>query len=231
MKIIEYNSIKLLIPDRYYHSNLINRFEKGIYEKDEENIINKYYNKKDNVLEIGTCLGYLCGLLCKKTNTVISIEANPELKDSLNLYKENNEFTNLIIYNNYISNNKKFVNFQTYDNIVAGSGDREDLNINNVRGWGDTLKMYELETLDLYNIKNIYNVNALVLDIEGGELCFFEEYKNFIEHFIKKITVELHGHLMKDNLNFNNKCLNILKSLNFKIITQNGNTYYLEKIN
>ena len=37
------------------------------------------------------------------------------------------------------------VEFQTYSNIVAGSGDRRDKNINNVRGWGNTQKIYKIK--------------------------------------------------------------------------------------
>lgn len=229
MKTISYNNVKLFIPDRYFHSNLLDRFKENRYEKEESEIASNYFNKTDNVLEIGSCLGYITSLLSKKVNSVITIEANPELKESLNLCIHYNNLNNVSFYNTYISNdiNKK-IEFQTYDNIVAGSGDREDKEINNVRGWGNTQKIYNIQPTKLLDIPNINSINALVLDIEGGELKFIEENKEFIGKNINKICIELHGHLMKDR-NFDKKCIQILITLGFKIIRKNGISYYLKK--
>lgn len=75
---------------------------------------------------------------------------------------------------------------------------------------------------------NIESINALVLDIEGGELKFIKENKDFISKNINKICIELHGHLMKDK-NFDNDCIKNLNELNFKIIKRDGVSYYFEK--
>ncbi len=228
MKNILYNNVKLYIPERYYHNDLLDRFKENRYEKEESEMIKKYFTKIDNVLEIGSCLGYVTSLLSKKVNSVITVEANPELKEGLNLCINNNNLSNVIFYNTYISNNNDIIEFQTYDNIVAGSGDREDKEINNVRGWGNTQKNYNIQSTKLSDILNIESINALVLDIEGGELKFIKENKDFISKNINKICIELHGHLMKDK-NFDNDCIKILNELNFKIIKRDGVSYYFEK--
>uniref|UniRef100_A0A6C0AYU8 Methyltransferase FkbM domain-containing protein n=1 Tax=viral metagenome TaxID=1070528 RepID=A0A6C0AYU8_9ZZZZ len=228
MKNILYNNTKLYIPERYYNNNLLDRFRETRYEKEESKIVSNYFNQTDNVLEIGSCLGYVTSLLSKKVNSVITIEANPELKESLKLCISNNDLNNVIFFNSYISNTEEYIDFQTYDNIVAGSGDREDKEINNVRGWGHTQKIYTIKPTKLLDIPNINSINAMVLDIEGGELKFFEENKDFINKNIKKICIELHGHLMKDK-NFDNKCLKILNDMQFKIIKKYGISYYLKK--
>lgn len=229
MKLISYNNVKLYIPDRYFHKDLLDRFKENRYEIEEYNIVNNFFNKNDNVLEIGSCLGYVTSLLSKKVNSVITIEANPELKEVLDLSISNNHLNNVKFYNTYISNNiSKNIDFQTYDNVVAGSGDREDKEINNVRGWGNTQKIYTITPKKLMDISNINSINALVLDIEGGELKFIEENQDFISKNINKICIELHGHLMKDK-NFDIKCLKILNELKFKIIIRDGVSYYLEK--
>ena len=228
MNTIFYKNVKLYVPERYYHKNLLDRFEENRYEKEESELVDKYFNKKDNVLEIGSCLGYVTSLLSNKVNSVITIEANPELKESLNQCINFNNLSNVTFYSAFISNNNQAIEFQTYDNVVAGSGDRQDKEINNVRGWGSTQKIYKIIPTKLSDIPNIDYINALVLDVEGGELKFFEENKNFINKNIKKICIELHGHLMKDS-NFDKKCLQFLEDLNFKIIKQYGITYYLEK--
>lgn len=228
MKSILYNNVKLYIPERYYHNDLLDRFKENRYEKEESEMIKKYFTKIDNVLEIGSCLGYVTSLLSKKVNSVITVEANPELKEGLNLCINNNNLSNVTFYNTYISNNNDIIEFQTYDNIVAGSGDREDKEINNVRGWGNTQKIYNIQSTKLSDILNIESINALVLDIEGGELKFIKENKDFISKNINKICIELHGHLMKDK-NFDNDCIKILNKLNFKIIKRDGVSYYFEK--
>jgi len=228
MNIIKYNDIILHVPNRYYHSNLKNRFIKKIYEKEETYIAKKYFNNNDYVLEIGSCLGYVTSILSKKCKYVISIEGNPELKESLEITKKKNKLLNVDFINGYIDNKEKIIEFQTYDNIVAGSGDREDLNINNVRGWGNTLKTYNIKTILLNNIKNYNKINALMLDMEGGEYLFLKNYSDFIKKNIKKICVELHGHLMSDK-QFDKKCLTEINKMGFKLIQKVGISYYFEK--
>ena len=93
--------------------------------------------------------------IIKKVNSVITVEANPELKEGLNLCINNNNLSNVIFYNTYISNNNDIIEFQTYDNIVAGSGDREDKEINNVRGWGNTQKNYNIQSTKLSDILHL----------------------------------------------------------------------------
>jgi FkbM family methyltransferase len=230
MKIINYYGFDIYVPYRYYHSNLIERFEKNIYEKEEIGFVNKYFNKNDYVLELGSCLGIVSALLSKICNNVISVEANPELKESLELTKKNNNLDNVLFINGYLDKEKKEIEYQTYDNIVAGSGDREDKEINNVRGWGNTQKIYNIQTIILNEIENIENINSLVIDIEGGELKFLYNFDNFINSNIKKICIELHGHLMKENEDsFNCKCINMIIKNGFKLIERNGISYYFEK--
>lgn len=229
MKTIKYNNFTLHVPDRYYHSNLTQRFEKGTYEKEEISICSKYIKKDDNVLELGSCLGYIACSLSRICNSIVSIEANPELKDSLELTKQVNNLNNVEFINGYLDVSKNEVDFQTYSNIVAGSADRQDLQINNVRGWGDTLKMYKVKTVLLEDIKNYNNINVLVIDIEGGELTFLEKFKTFIENNIRKICIELHGHLMKSGRSFDTKCLTLIKEMGFTQIQKIGISYYFEK--
>lgn len=226
---ILYNNITLFVPKRYYNNNLLNRFKTSSYEKEEVNIVNNFFNNKDIVLEIGSCLGYVTSILSKKCDKVISVEANPELTESLLQTKEINNLNNIYLYFGYIDNDRKYINFQTYDNIVAGSGDREDYDINNVRGWGDTQKIYNIQTISLNDIiKTHVDINSLVIDMEGGEYKFLVNNKNFINNNIKKICIELHGHLMKEK-NFNNDCLNIIKNMNFKLKHKDGVSFYFEK--
>jgi FkbM family methyltransferase len=227
MKTLTYNGIKLFIPERYYNKNLTDRFVKNRYESEEDKLCN-HFNKNDTILELGSCLGYITNKLSQKCNQVISVEANPELRESLEMMKRVNQLDNVTLVNAYISNEKKEIDFQTYDIIVAGSGDREDLEINNVCGWGDTLKIYKMTSTLLTEIPNITSVNSMMIDIEGGELDFITNHKDFIESQVKKIVIELHGRLMKDK-QFDNKCIQLLLNYGFILRKRGRNSYYFEK--
>ena len=169
MKEINYKGFTFFVKDRYYHDNLLKRFVGDTYEREESSLVSKYYGNEDCVLEIGSCLGYVSALLSKKCKHVISIEANPELIEGLEKTKEVNKLDNVEFHNTYISEESGNISFQTYDNIVAGSGDRKDLEINNVRGWGHTLKTYEVSRTKLTDIPNIQKINAMVIDCESAD--------------------------------------------------------------
>ena len=232
-----YEDIKLIIPSRYYHGNLLDRFKENRYENPEKTLIEKYFDKNDNVLEFGTCLGYTAAILSHSVNKVISIEANPELEECLKKFKDVNKLTNLELLNAYISNTKDEVEFQTYDNIVAGSADREIIKASKLNprfgGFGKNLKIYKLKTIALDNIKNINQINSLVIDMEGGEVDFLIENEEFFNS-IDKILIELHGffkeHQKKGGIGkYNQKCIDILSSYGFCLKDNILHNYYFEK--
>lgn len=224
MKIIKYNNIKLYVPDRYYIQNLISRFNNNNYEIEETYICNKYFDKNDYVLELGSCLGYTTCILSKQCKHVISIEGNPELKESLQQTKLNNNLDNVDLLNGYLDIQHKIVDFQTYDLIVASSGDRED----NAGSWGKTLKMHKVKTITLDDIKNFKEINSLMIDIEGGELTFLKTFRDFISKYISKMCIEIHNFLMNDP-DFTNKCLKEIEKMGFKQVEKRSLTYYFEK--
>ena len=228
MNEIVYDNKYLYIPDRYFHENLKSRFVRKTYESEESGIIKSYFNKNDVVLEIGSCLGYTTCLLSDRCKSVISVEANPELSEGLSLCKKKNNLENVTFINGYLDEVKKTIKFQTYDNVVAGSGDREDLTMNNVCGWGGSLKTYDVETITLDDLGKENDFNSMMIDMEGGELKFVQQNIDFIHKNINKICIELHGFRMKD-VDFDKKCINALKQIGFRLIKQNIITYYFEK--
>lgn len=228
---VEYDNITLNIPERYAIDNLTNRFKKQIYESSEVSLI-KYLESEDNVLELGSCLGYVSVLSSQRVKNIISIEANPELINSLEETKRDNKCNNLQFINTIIDKLTPEKEMWTYDLIVAGSADRDDKeNPDYNNRWNQNIKKYNVKTTSIEDLEKNYNIcfDTLIVDIEGGELDLFKQNKNYIKNNIKKIIVELHGRLMKDK-QFNNKCLNILKDCGFNIISRNGGSYYLNKI-
>lgn len=219
---LEYNGIQLYIPERYAIEQLLSRFKHSSYEKEEVTLI-KYLDSKDRVLELGSCLGYLSICMAKKVESVIGIEANPELIDSLNKTKQMNKQTNIDFIHGIIDENEEEKEFYTYDLIVAGSADRSDHNTN---AYAKSKKSYKVKCMKIEEIKN--KPNVLVIDIEGGELDFLEKTKFYIKKYIDKIIIELHGRFMSDR-EFNKKCIQTMEECGLRVKEQKGESYYLEK--
>ena len=224
MEIIKFKNIILNIPKRYYNDDLKNRFNKNIYEINELYFVNKYFDKNDYVLELGSCLGFISFTLAKNVKHVISIEANPELENSLISSKKMNNINNVDFHNCFISNSTKNIIFQTYDLIVAGSGNRTK---ESAGQYVNTLKEYELTPRNIKSIKNIDKVNAVILDIEGGELNFFSENYELFKK-CNKILAEFHQRLMNIP-DFEKKCIDILKTYDFVLKEEKCGNFYFEK--
>jgi len=224
MEIIKFKNIILNIPIRYYNDVIKNRFIKDIYETHELYFVNKYFDKNDYVLELGSCLGFISFTLAKIVKHVISIEANPELENCLISSQKMNNINNIDFHNCFISNDTKNIKFQTYDLITAGSGNRPKETAGPIL---NTLKEYELTPRNIKSINNINKVNSVILDIEGGELNFFIENKDLFKK-CNKILAEFHQKSMNIP-DFEKKCVNILKSYDFLLLESKGGNFYFEK--
>jgi FkbM family methyltransferase len=227
---IVYNGINLLIPKRYLTPTLLDRFNRSSYEKDEYELI-KNLNKNDIVLELGACIGYLSNLIAKRVNKIVSVEANPELRDTLIHNKTINDSTNLEIESCVIDSVDKDKTFYSYDLVVAGSCDRSDIENPDSNGkLSNTIKKYTVVCKTYEELETHYGIqfNTLVIDIEGGELKFLEQYGHILPN-IQKIIVELHGRFMKVP-KFNDKCIKILKDNGFTLQKGVNSSYYFIKI-
>lgn len=231
MKNITYQNIILNIPDKYYIPNLTSRFKNNTYETEESIYVKSCFDSNDNVLELGSCLGYLSILLAKKCNNVISVEANPELLNALNKTKIDNNINNITFLNTIITKNTNLIDFKTYNLIVAGSYNRDDMNNpdnNDYKKYKNSEVVHKITPTDLLSIPNYETINSLMCDIEGAELIFLTEYEDFIKNNIKKICIELHGRLMNDKL-FDKKCIDLLIKCGFKLISSRNGSYFFSK--
>ena len=66
------------------------------------------------------------------------------------------------------------------------------------------------------------------MDIEGGELEFIHQNKDYIKNNVKYLMVEIHEFLMYKY--FQSQCINILtKECNMKLIYQDGISFLFNK--
>lgn len=230
MQVVSYQGVQLTIPNRYAIPDLLNRFKNNSYESEEIQLI-KFFNKEDTVLELGACLGFLTNKIAPNVKHIVSVEANPELIPALENTKILNNNTNITVVNCIVDTEHTTKEFQTYDLVVAGSADRQDLlDSKQPNKWGKGVCMYTVKCKTLQDLEKENNCrfNTLLVDIEGGEFIFFEQIKNILKEQIQKVIVELHGRFMSDP-NFNIKCTNLLQESGFKILKKIGNTIYCEK--
>lgn len=222
--LVEYKGFKISVPNKYATRIILKRFKNGLYENQEFGLIKKYIRPHFTVLELGACLGVtgvLTNSLLKNKQQHLLVEANPELVDDLEKTRKMNG-AGFSIENCIVS--KKSQKFYIYDKVVAGSAHRRD-NIETGK------REVEVKCTPLHRLAGKYGMkfDAMIIDIEGGELEFFSEFQKYIRQHVKIIIVELHGHLML-NKDYNNSCMSLLKRLGFKQVDKKSSVYVFVRI-
>ncbi len=214
--LVDYNNFTFLTDEW-----MGNRMKVNKYEVEELELIKSIPDIHNlTVLELGGCLGVtsvnINSKLLNKENHVV-VEANPKLKRYLEHNKKLNkcEYT---VKNCILSQNSDGV-FYSYDKLVAGSAHRLDSKESNK-------VKHIVEVTTPKQLEEEYNLifDFLVIDIEGGELEFFQDFD--LTNF-KYILVELHENLMYPG--FNKQCLDLLDKKGFKRSRAIGNSILLKK--
>lgn len=156
--------------------------QNGGWERYECEIIHKAVKARHRVLEGGAGLGVTSALIGKQASFAIAFEANPTLaKVAAKNQGINHSRTKIV-------------------NAAIGTSDSY-ANFNFMPDWWDskiskskTSKTSRVKVLDAKKIIDKYNINALILDVEGEE-------ENIIPSIdLSKIDlaiIELHGHIDK----------------------------------
>jgi len=184
----------------------------GTYEKNERKLVKKFVCNQDSVLELGACIGVVSltinKILSDKTKH-ISVEPNPQMYEYLELNKKNNNAKFQI--ETCIVSNSKEIEFYLggsafLSSSIHGSG-------NKVIIQGKTFK----ELTEQY-----FDFTAIVMDIEGGELDFFQSF-DLSETKVRLIIWETHESVSKLTHNELLKCYELLKSYGFKFTERSDN--------
>lgn len=157
-------------------------FPIGRYEREERKYLAQYLRRDATVLELGACLGVVSGL----TNQLLAnplrhvvVEANPALIPWLARNRATNDSEYHIEH--CIISAQKENTFYIDDVIVLGSTKRRQGKP--VQVLGKTIQ--ELEAS--YQLA----FDTLIMDIEGGELEFFEANRSILSQF-RQIFMEVH---------------------------------------
>ena len=216
---ITYLGFNITIPDKYATPNMLQRFKKKVYEMDEINFLKRYVKSSDVPLELGACLGVtsvMTNKLLNKNNKKkhVVIEANKDLIQCLQKTKKNN---NCEFNVKYCVISEKPLKFFIYDKVVAGSAHRQD-------DKESGKKEIVVKNISLNDKQFTDKFNLLIMDIEGGELDFLQTYQKYISQYINTIIIELHGHLMNDEL-FNTKCIIKIVECGLVLVEKKGHVY------
>lgn len=204
---------------------MTDRLKKNVYEKQEIGLIELIPRKKlreSKVLDLGACLGVVSIIVNKKLNNKedhVCVEANTDLIPVLQKNRDKND-CKFKIENSIISNTSDGV-FYIYDNVVAGSAHRKD----NIEKNKKKLKVKVLKLSELIKKHNV-TFDFIIMDIEGGELEFLKENKNYIKNNVKYLLIEIHEFIMYKG--YEKKCLEIIENTNMELIKKDGISFLFE---
>ena len=213
-KIIKRNNIKLFVDNKILPK--VNRkllfFKPNEYEYNEIKLINKSnILPTDNILELGSCIGITSIYLKKKlgSGNLFCIEPNHIAYKCL---VKNLKLNNLIAktYNAVGSVNEKYIDFKIdRENFLSPNGKKN--------------LIMKIKSININNIISKYNINTLLIDIEGFEIDIYDKI-NLLN--IKTLIIELHPDIYGQNKL--SKILTYLKKY-YKVNDKSNSVYMFTK--
>jgi FkbM family methyltransferase len=182
------------------------------YERDERELIKKWVQPEDHVIELGACLGIVScvtnTLLADKTKHVV-VEANPFCIPSLYRNKELNK-AGFLIEHCAVGSTPEITFYLHPIYIVGGSSQRS------------TNRPFRLPAKSLSQLEAERGpFSTLIIDIEGSEREVFEQSKELLMKY-RLVIVELHEFAIgADGVNL---CREILRDSGLKLVGSAGIT-------
>jgi FkbM family methyltransferase len=218
-KVFSSDGLTIHVPFELTDYEFRGRFVHGTYEEEESRYLKEYLSPDAKVLELGSCLGYVSCLtnkLLSDNSAHVVLEANPQLIPWIEKNRDENR-CEFAIENSIISNDE-MNDFYVHHLIVGGSAKRKTPNKIQIKG----------ETFQGLRKKYGIDFDTLIMDIEGGELDLFRNYKEGIAEF-DQIFMEVHPFaniLTKEEAQ---ECEDTLSSLGFDILVRDGNFQIWQK--
>lgn len=184
LELLNHFSIKLPYDKNIISFNIKKAIENGSYEGKEAREIDRIVQQGERILEVGAGLGFISSIASKndKVESVMAIEANPNLISYIkNVHKINNT-KNIEVINGILSNSTKerATNFYIRNDFWASSLSPKPENF---------IKTVTVPVYSLSEIIESYRPTLIICDIEGGELDLF---KNANLEGVEKVFVEIH---------------------------------------
>jgi FkbM family methyltransferase len=172
------------IPKDLTSRGFRSRFFFHSYETDDANLVEKFIQPQDAVLELGACIGFLACITNKKlTNSGhhVVVEANPLLIPWIERNKIRNNCS-FRVEHCLVSDNSDGV-FYIHDLIVSGSA---------VRKTGRSVKVPVKSVSAIFKDAS---PTAIIVNIEGGELDFLRQAKSLLGN-VRLAIVDMHDFII-----------------------------------
>lgn len=174
------------IPKSMTDRGFRGRFFLDNYEREERQLVVEYLPRDAAVLELGACLGVVSCITnsrLEQPSRHLVVEAHPRLIPTIERNRERNG-SEFVVENALVSRTSEGT-FFLHHLVVGGSAQRET-------GSEITVPVATVEELELkYGIA----FNALVMDIEGGELDFLQENPDFLRR-LDFVVIEVHDFII-----------------------------------
>lgn len=220
-KTYKVEGLDLLIPFELTDLKFRGQFPIDFYEKQERRYLKQYLPKNATVLELGACLGVVSCLtnrLLDHPERHVVVEANPNVIPVIEENKRRNH-----------------CGFQIEHCMVSGQPTNEFyigktiLMSSNRRQSATKISIVGKTVADLEREHGL-KFDALVMDIEGGELDFLRENRAWLKN-LNLIFMEVHPHkdiLTKEEVA---ECLTILEAAGFAKEVDESNFWILVRRN
>lgn len=218
-KTYKVEGLDLVIPFDKTDIKFRGQFPINFYEKQERRYLKQFLPKDATVLELGACLGVVScltnRLLANPTRHVV-VEANPNMIPVIEENKQRNQcgfhIEHCMVSSNVV--NEFFIG----KTILMSSARRPG--VTKIRVPGKTVADLEKQ----YGL----DFDALVMDIEGGELDFLRENRAKLKSF-RIIFMEVHPHKEILTLEEVAECLAILEEAGFERVVDETNFWVMTK--
>lgn len=189
------------------------RFFFDAYEDGERKLCKKYLTPDDTIVELGACIGVVscvCNRLIGDPTKHVVVEANPSLIPWLETNREVNQSKFQIAHGMLSKSSDGTFRIEKF--IVSGSA-------NTTTGRVVNVPVFDLESLcEEHN----FIPTTIVMDIEGGEVSFLEENREWLSaHMeVKTMVIEIHPFIVGEDVIMGSK--SILKELGFSRVENIG---------
>lgn len=169
--------------------------------------------EKDVIVDVGANVGYYTLRLAHsvRNGKIVSIEADPQTCEILKTNCKLNNFENVEIYNYAITDKEGEITLYQSD---THSGSNSIFVKNSSKSRKQTsVKATTLDDL----LENKYDeINWIKIDVEGAELSVLKGAEKTLKK-TKRILVEIHEHILRQNNEKPEEVIEILKNNDFKI--------------
>lgn len=218
-KTYKVNGLDLVIPFDLTDIKFRGQFPIDFYEKQERRYLKQYLPKNATVLELGACLGVVSCItnrLLEHPERHVVVEANPNVVPIIEENKRRNQCSFQIEH--CMVSSRAVNEFFIGKTILMSSNRRQSATKISVAG----------KTIADLEREHGMRFDALVMDIEGGELDFLRENRDKLKE-LNVVFMEVHPHpeiLSQEDVA---ECLSILTESGLEKVVDESNFWVLTR--